>query len=258
MGLCLHALHPVRSNPWVLSTYMYVIMLWGVLSVDVLLLEWWSLVYSVWGAGCQIVLPLSAGGSIVMRVCEFALPIISFCWFKWIWRCIVCLILGTPTLTRDCFSDWLSQPSDIKMLLFHAVNLMPDRDPRLHFHWTYCATIQHLLSRDFTDTHTSTRCVSDGTWCTAGFQLSGDIFQQLCIHTSTTRRLCLLIQTELLKTLCAYLEFPLLLSVKPTVIHTDMFVNSIGPVNAINMVSSAGECASISSLLLIISLKLHV
>lgn len=28
--------------------------------------------------------------------------------------------------------------------------------------------------------------------------------------------------------------------VKPTVIHTDMFVNSIGPVNAINMVSKAG------------------
>lgn len=159
MGLCLHALHPVRSNPWVLSTYMYVIMLWGVLSVDVLLLEWWSLVYSVWGAGCQIVLPLSAGGSIVMRVCEFALPIISFCWFKWIWRCIVCLILGTPTLTRDCFSDWLSQPSNIKMLLFHAVNLMPDRDPRLHFHWTYCATIQHLLSRDFTDTHIYQVCI---------------------------------------------------------------------------------------------------
>lgn len=28
-------------------------------------------------------------------------------------------------------------------------------------------------------------------------------------------------------------------AVKPTVIHTDMFVNSIGPVNAINMVSKA-------------------
>lgn len=27
-------------------------------------------------------------------------------------------------------------------------------------------------------------------------------------------------------------------AVKPTVIHTDMFVNSIGPVNAINMVSN--------------------
>lgn len=31
--------------------------------------------------------------------------------------------------------------------------------------------------------------------------------------------------------------FPVLHAVKPTVIHTDMFVNSIGPVNAINMVS---------------------
>lgn len=29
-------------------------------------------------------------------------------------------------------------------------------------------------------------------------------------------------------------------AVKPTVIHTDMFVNSIGPVNAINMVSKGG------------------
>lgn len=28
-----------------------------------------------------------------------------------------------------------------------------------------------------------------------------------------------------------------LLTVKPTLIHTDMYVNSIGPVNAINMVS---------------------
>lgn len=28
-----------------------------------------------------------------------------------------------------------------------------------------------------------------------------------------------------------------LFTVKPTLIHTDMYVNSIGPVNAINMVS---------------------
>lgn len=32
--------------------------------------------------------------------------------------------------------------------------------------------------------------------------------------------------------------FLCLFAVKPTVIHTDMFVNSIGPVNAINMVST--------------------
>lgn len=35
-------------------------------------------------------------------------------------------------------------------------------------------------------------------------------------------------------------SFSVLFAVKPTVIHTDMFVNSIGPVNAINMVSEVG------------------
>lgn len=33
-------------------------------------------------------------------------------------------------------------------------------------------------------------------------------------------------------------------AVKPTVIHTDMFVNSIGPVNAINMVSNVGTVST--------------
>lgn len=156
----------VRSNPWVLSTYMYVIMLWGVLSVDVLLLlEWFSCItvsgllsLKCWLSDCPPPLCWWIYCDKSLRVCfaHLFFSVITFCWFKWIWRCIVCLILGTPTLTRDCFSNWLSQPWNIKMLLFHAVNLMPDRDPRLHFHWTYCATIQHFLSRDFTrHTHLS-------------------------------------------------------------------------------------------------------
>ena len=39
--------------------------------------------------------------------------------------------------------------------------------------------------------------------------------------------------------------------VKPTVIHTDMFVNSIGPVNAINMVSIIQSITILISFLLL-------